>query len=84
MSERQTPDIGQTRVCLGPFSTLFWEGSPIKIDYRRKGTLILSSLLEDLEVVTGRVPNQERGEKLTRQDRVEEIKGPALTPKDWE
>ena len=25
-----------------------WEGSPSKIDYGRKGTLILSSLLEDL------------------------------------
>ena len=25
-----------------------WEGSPTKIDYRKKGTLILSSLLEDL------------------------------------
>ena len=26
----------------------FGEGSPTKIDYRRKGTLILTSLLEDL------------------------------------
>ena len=25
-----------------------WEGSPTKIDYRKKGTLILTSLLEDL------------------------------------
>ena len=25
-----------------------WEGSPTKIDYRKKGTLIRSSLLEDL------------------------------------
>ena len=25
-----------------------WEGSPTKINYREKGTLILSSLLEDL------------------------------------
>ena len=33
-----------------PFSPLFWEGSPTKIDYRKKvGTLILSSLLEDLD-----------------------------------
>ena len=32
-----------------PFSTPFLgEGSPTKIDYRKKGTLILSSLLEDL------------------------------------
>ena len=31
-----------------PFLTLFgWEGSP-KIDYRKKSTLILTSLLEDL------------------------------------
>ena len=26
-----------------------WEGSPAKIDYRKKGTLILTSLLEDLD-----------------------------------
>ena len=25
-----------------------WEGSPTKIDYRKNGTLILTSLLEDL------------------------------------
>ena len=32
-----------------PFCQLFWgEGSPTKIDYRRKGALILTSLLEDL------------------------------------
>ena len=32
-----------------PFLTFFLgEGSPTKIDYRRKGTLILSSLLEGL------------------------------------
>ena len=32
-----------------PFSTPFLrEGSPTKIDYRKKGTLILASLLEDL------------------------------------
>ena len=32
-----------------PFLTLFGgEGSPTKIDYREKGTLILTSLLEDL------------------------------------
>ena len=28
--------------------TFFGEGSPTKIDYRKKGTLILTSLLEDL------------------------------------
>ena len=27
---------------------LGWEGSPAKIDYRKKGALILTSLLEDL------------------------------------
>ena len=31
-------------------SPLFWgrEGSPTKIDYMKKGTLVLTSLLEDL------------------------------------
>ena len=29
-----------------------WEGSPTKIDYSKKGTLILSSLLEDLGLLT--------------------------------
>ena len=48
------PGLGSLRfeVPLGfsgrcPFSPLFsWEGSPTKIDYRKKGTLILTSLLE--------------------------------------
>ena len=31
-----------------PFYPFFGEGSPTKIDYREKGTLILNSLLEDL------------------------------------
>ena len=31
-----------------PFSPLFGEGSPTKIDYRKKGTLNLISLLENL------------------------------------
>ena len=35
-----------------PFLTLFLgEGSPAKIDYRKKGTLILTSLLKDLVIV---------------------------------
>ena len=35
-----------------PFSPLFLgEGSPNKIDDRKKGTLILPSLLEDLETI---------------------------------
>ena len=29
-----------------PFYLFFGEGSPTKIDYRRRGTLILTSLLE--------------------------------------
>ena len=34
---------------LGAFLPVFgWEGSPTKIDYRKKGTLILSSLLKNL------------------------------------
>ena len=34
-----------------PFLTLFWgEGSPTKLGYREKGTLILTSLLEDLDM----------------------------------
>ena len=31
-----------------PFTPFLGEGSPTKIDYRKKGTLILNSLLEDL------------------------------------
>ena len=31
-----------------PFNPFFGEGSPTKIDYRKKGTLVLTSLLEDL------------------------------------
>ena len=33
---------------LGPLFPFLGEGSPTKIDYRKKGTLILTSLLEDL------------------------------------
>ena len=32
-----------------PFYIFCGEGSPTKIDYRKKGTFILASLLEDLE-----------------------------------
>ena len=35
-----------------PFYPFLGEGSPTKIDYRRKGILTLSSLLEDLEKIT--------------------------------
>ena len=31
-----------------PFYPFLGEGSPTEIDYRKKGTLILTSLLEDL------------------------------------
>ena len=31
-----------------PFLPFFGEGSPTKLDYRRKGTLILTVVLEDL------------------------------------
>ena len=31
-----------------PFYTFLRKGSPTKIDYRKKGTLVLTSLLEDL------------------------------------
>ena len=34
-----------------PFYPFLGEGSPTKIDYRKKGTLILASLLEDLLAV---------------------------------
>ena len=44
--------VGAQRLWLGPpvapFYPSFWGGSPAKLDYRKKGTLILSSLLEDL------------------------------------
>ena len=31
-----------------PFYPFWGEGSPTKIDYRKNGTLVLTSLLEDL------------------------------------
>ena len=46
--------FGAPSFCLGvPVAPFLGEGSPTKIDYRRKknGTLILTSLLEDLVVV---------------------------------
>ena len=33
-----------------PFPPSLGEGSPTKTDYRKKGTLILTSLLEDLDM----------------------------------
>ena len=35
-----------------PFYPFWGEGFPTKIDYRKKGTLILTSLLEDLVAET--------------------------------
>ena len=32
-----------------PFTLFLGEGSPTKIEYRKRGTLILTSLLEDLD-----------------------------------
>ena len=43
--------LGPPVVPLLPF--FGWEGSPTKIDYRKKGTFILSSLLENLELQSG-------------------------------
>ena len=44
--------VGQTKT-RSPSSALLpffgWEGSPTKTDCRKKGTLILTSLLEDLD-----------------------------------
>ena len=33
------------------YGSFFGEGSPTRIDYRKKGTLIFSSLLEDLDMI---------------------------------
>ena len=41
-----------------PFRPFLGEGSPTKIDYRKKGTLILTSLSEDLEKVK-RAPSED-------------------------
>ena len=43
-----------------PFYPFWGEGSPIKVDYRQKGTLILTSLLEDLISATPAIPEQLR------------------------
>ena len=45
---------GRRGVCLGPpvsHQPFLGEGSPTKIDYGKKGTRILTSLLEDLGVL---------------------------------
>ena len=44
---KSVPFLGPSARC--PFTVSFFgEGSPTKIDYRKKGTLILTSLLEHL------------------------------------
>ena len=43
-----------------PFYSSLGEGSPTKIDYRKKGTLILTSLLEDLDTVDGPNPGSQQ------------------------
>ena len=52
--------IFSSSACLDPpvpFYLLLGQGSPTKIDYRQKGTLILTSLLEDL-AVNSQVPGE--------------------------
>ena len=57
---------GRLRLNLGPpvvpFYPFWGEGSPTKIDYRKKGTLILSSLVEDLVSFWGSLKTQPRTE----------------------
>ena len=52
---------------LGPPVSLYrffgWEGSPIKIDYRQKGTLILTSLLGGPRLKKGLVKQRQGGRK---------------------
>ena len=43
-----------------PFYTFLGEGSPTKVDYRQKGTLILASLLEELALLNGQLPSQQK------------------------
>ena len=47
-----TPILHLIETIQGP-PTIFGEGSPTKIDYRKRGTLILTSLLENLELFVG-------------------------------
>ena len=47
----QTPTTTQLGPPVVPFHPFFGEGYPTKIDYRKKGTLILTSLLKDLDKV---------------------------------
>ena len=50
------PQVSTRSPSIAPFYLFFGEGSPTKIDYgNKKGTLILTCLLEDLEHVTAMV-----------------------------
>ena len=50
--DAETKQLNMRLLFLGPsvvpFNLFFWEGSPTKIGYRKQGTLILTSLPEDL------------------------------------
>ena len=52
VEEQHRASVSMEEMWLGPpvvpFCPFLEEGSPIKIDYRKKGTVILTSLLEDL------------------------------------
>ena len=48
----QNKKASKTRSSSALFPNLFGGGFPTEIDYRKKGTLILTSLLEDLEEKT--------------------------------
>ena len=50
---------------LGPRSSFGWEGWPTKIDYRQKGTLVLSSLLDDLDTVSKKLRMEPCGQRLS-------------------
>ena len=49
MGWAQSGCVFKTRSPSSAFYSFFGEGSPTKIDYRKKASLILTSLLEDLE-----------------------------------
>ena len=48
------PECSSLGLQVVPFYRFLGKGSPTKIEYRKKGTLILTSLLEDLEAIRAR------------------------------
>ena len=59
-----------------PFLPYSGEGSPTKIDYPKKGTLVITSLLEDLATIqgngiTGHVRARHRLAKILQFDRLQ-------------